>query len=183
MNSPEAGIILISDPFLKDPNFMRTAVLLCEHNEQGSFGFVLNRRFDQSLNDFIPDLSGYEIPVHYGGPVEPDTIHFLHNLPHLADEAVAVLPGVYWGGDFKKVIELIQDQMLDMKNIRFFLGYSGWSAGQLDMELKENSWLTVGGSSGMVFHPEPANAWRDAVKQLDGSYHQILNYPIDPQLN
>jgi putative transcriptional regulator len=183
MIEPAPGIILVSEPFLKDPNFMRTAVFLCEHNDEGSFGFILNRPFEQRLEDFIPDLDGISIPVYYGGPVQPDTLHFLHNIPDLMDEAQQVLHNVYWGGDFKQIIRLIKSRHLDLNKIRFFLGYSGWSAGQLTEELQLKSWLTTKGTGGLVFHAQPGHLWKDAVMQLDAHFHPILNYPIDPQLN
>ena len=81
MIEPGAGILLISDPFLKDPNFMRTVVFLCEHQEQGSFGFVLNRKYENTIDEIIPELEGYKLPVYYGGPVQTDTLHFLHQYP------------------------------------------------------------------------------------------------------
>ncbi len=183
MINPESGIMLISDPFLKDPNFMRTVVLLCEHNPDGSFGFVLNRPFEQRLDDFIPELNGYSIPVYYGGPVQTDTLHFIHALPDLIPDGINVAEGVYWGGDFQRVIALIRERALDLERIRFFLGYSGWSNGQLDDEMNEKSWLTVAGNHRLVFHGKPAEIWKEAVKELDETFHEIINYPIDPQLN
>lgn len=183
MIQPSSGVILISDPFLKDPNFMRTVVLLCEHNLDGSFGFVLNRPFKQRLDDFIPELDGYSIPVYYGGPVQTDTLHFIHGMPDLIGEGLSIADGVYWGGDFQQVIALIRERALDLNRIRFFLGYSGWSNGQLNDELAEKSWLTVSGNDRLVFHDDPAAVWKDAVKELDETFHEIINYPIDPQLN
>ena len=174
---------MISDPFLKDPNFMRTAVFLCEHNEEGSFGFVLNRPFEQRLDEFVPDLEGFVIPVYYGGPVQPDTLHFLHNIPALQPDAQKIFDDVYWGGDFREVIRLIKSRELDLDNIRFFLGYSGWSEGQLGDELEEKSWLTVKGTHKLVFGTETGEVWKEAVLQLEEQYHPIVHYPIDPQLN
>lgn len=183
MIEPAEGVILISDPFLQDPNFMRTVVLLCEHNAEGSVGFVLNRPYEQRLDDFIPDLEGYSIPVYYGGPVQPDTLHFIHNLPEIIPEGKQVGDGIYWGGDFQIVVELIRSRQLDLNSIRFFLGYSGWSEGQLKEELDEKSWLTIQGNLPLAFHKTPGELWRDAIRQMDESYHEIINYPIDPQLN
>ncbi|MCU0396131.1 MAG: YqgE/AlgH family protein [Chitinophagaceae bacterium] len=183
MIEPAPGILLISDPFLKDPNFMRTAVFLCEHTADGSFGFVLNRPYEQRLDEFIPDLEGFRIPVFYGGPVQPDTLHFLHNIPELRSDAQAVLPNVYWGGNFEQIIQLIRDRQLDLDNIRFYLGYSGWSGGQLEDELASSSWLTAQGSHQLVFRTPPGEVWKRAVMQLDEAFHPIVNYPIDPQLN
>jgi putative transcriptional regulator len=81
MIEPGPGILLIADPFLKDPNFLRTVVFLCEHREEGSFGFVLNRKFENTLDELVPDVEGFKLPVFYGGPVQMDTIHFLHQYP------------------------------------------------------------------------------------------------------
>ncbi len=162
---------------------MRTVVLLCEHNPDGSFGFVLNRPFKQRLDDFIPELEGFSIPVYYGGPVQPDSLHFIHSMPDLIPEGHLITDGIYWGGDFQQVIELIRNRELDLNCIRFFLGYSGWSSGQLSDEISEKSWLMVEGKERLVFHETPERIWKEAVKELDESFHEIINYPIDPQLN
>jgi putative transcriptional regulator len=180
---PAPGALLVSDPFLKDPYFIRSVVFLCEHNPDGSFGFVLNRPFEQTLDEFIPDLKGYVIPVFYGGPVQSNTLHFLHDLPDIIPGGQQVAKGVYWGGDFEKVIELIRNGDLEIEKIRFFLGYSGWSSGQLDDEITEKSWLTSMGHAGLVFHPDAGEVWRDAIREMDDRFHPIMYYPIDPQLN
>lgn len=180
---PLPGDLLISDPFLKDPNFMRTVVFICEHSKEGGIGLVLNRLFDQELQSFIPELAGQRIPLYYGGPVQPDTLHFLHNIPALMPGAQQVLKDVYWGGDFEIVIKLLKEASLDLQQIRFFLGYSGWGEGQLTEELADKSWLTIQGSHQLVFDTAIGAIWKSAVLQLDASFHPIVNYPLDPQLN
>lgn len=137
------GILLIADPFLKDPNFLRTVVFLCEHKEEGSFGFVLNRQYENTLDELIPELEGHKIPVYYGGPVQLDSIHFLHQYPDKIPGGQEVIKGVYWGGDFDAVVDLIQKPDFDADKIRFYIGYSGWSEGQLTTEMTEKTWLTV----------------------------------------
>jgi putative transcriptional regulator len=183
MIEPASGILLISDPFLKDPNFMRTVVFLCEHQEQGSFGFVLNRKYENTIDELIPDLEGHRIPLYYGGPVQMDTIHFLHQYPEEIPGGQEVMKGIYWGGDFDKVIEMIKNNDIDENKIRFFIGYSGWSDGQLHTELEEKSWLTVKATRRLVFHRDYKEIWRDSLKQLGGDYEIMINFPIDPQLN
>lgn len=183
MIDPAAGILLISDPFLKDPNFMRTVVFLCEHQEQGSFGFVLNRKYENTIDELIPELDGYKIPVYYGGPVQMDTIHFLHQYPNEIPGSQEVIKGVYWGGDFDMVVQMIRKKEIDENKIRFFIGYSGWGSGQLDDELNEKSWLTVKAVSKLIFHKKHDEIWKDALKQLGGDYEMMINFPIDPQLN
>lgn len=162
---------------------MRSVVLLCAHNNEGSFGFVLNRPYQQTLSDFIPDLEGYEVPLFYGGPVQPETLHFVHDIPDLTEDAALVASGVYWGGKFETVMKKIHDRSLDLRRIRFFLGYSGWSQGQLNEEMEQKSWLITAASPQLVFKSKPKQAWADAIRQLDRNFHEIVNYPIDPQLN
>jgi putative transcriptional regulator len=183
MIEPATGILLISDPFLKDPNFMRTVVFLCEHQDQGSFGFVLNRKYENTLDELIPELDGYKIPLFYGGPVQMDTIHFLHQYPNKIPGGQKVLSGVYWGGDFDKVIEMIKNEEINENKIRFFIGYSGWSDGQLNDELEEKSWLTTEATRQIIFHRNYKEVWKDSLKHLGGKYEMMINFPIDPQLN
>ncbi len=183
MIDPAAGILLISDPFLKDPNFMRTVVFLCEHQEQGSFGFVLNRKYENTLDELIPDLEGFKLPVYYGGPVQLDTIHFLHQYPEEIPGAVEVLKNIYWGGDFEMVLDMIRKKVIDTDKIRFFIGYSGWGTGQLVDELKEKTWLTVKAVRKLIFHKNHEELWKDSLKHLGGDYEMMVNFPIDPQLN
>ncbi len=183
MIEPGAGVLLIADPFLKDPNFLRTVVFLCEFNEQGCFGFVLNRRYENTLDELIPDLEDHKLPVYYGGPVQQDTIHFLHQYPEKIEGGVEVMNGVWWGGNFDQLVELIRSGDADPARIRFFIGYSGWEEGQLEGEIKERSWLTVQGSRKLVFHNDHDAIWKEALKQLGGEYEMMINFPIDPQLN
>ncbi|MES2372550.1 MAG: YqgE/AlgH family protein [Bacteroidota bacterium] len=177
------GTLLISDPFLKDPNFMRTVVLLCEHRFEGSFGFVLNKSFDQELGDLIKNAEGIRFPVYNGGPVQKDTLHFLHQCPELISGGVEVIDGIFWGGDFEEVLSLLKLNKLGKNDIRFFLGYSGWGEGQLTAELDQKSWITREASKGFVFNMSTPQIWKAALKDLGGEYSQMINYPIDPQLN
>ncbi|MBS1576829.1 MAG: YqgE/AlgH family protein [Bacteroidetes bacterium] len=178
-----AGILLIADPFLKDPNFLRTVVFLCEHQEEGSFGFVLNRKYENTLDELIPELEGKTLPLFYGGPVQVDTIHFLHQYPEEIPGGLEVMKGVFWGGDFDKVVDMIKNDEIDQNKIRFYIGYSGWSSGQLDGELKEKSWLTVKATRKIIFHKDYHEIWKESLKHLGGDYEMMINFPIDPQLN
>ncbi|MEP7239190.1 MAG: YqgE/AlgH family protein, partial [Ferruginibacter sp.] len=183
MIEPGAGVLLIADPFLKDPNFLRTVVLLCEHQQQGSFGFVLNKQIEQTLDELITDMEGYSLPVFYGGPVQMDTIHFLHQYPDLIPESAKVSNDIYWGGNFETVTALIKSNSIDLNKIKFFIGYSGWGDGQLTTELDERSWLTVSASRKLVFDTTYDEIWKSSLQNLGGEYEMMINYPIDPQLN
>lgn len=183
MIQPGNGILLIADPFLKDPNFLRTVVILCEHKEEGSFGLVLNRQYNNTIDELIPELEGHKLPVYYGGPVQQDTIHFLHQCPEIIEGGQEIIKGVYWGGDFEKVVEMIKTGSIDTAKVRFFIGYSGWSNGQLDEELKEKTWLTVKATRKLIFHHKFEEIWKDSLKELGSEYEMMINFPIDPQLN
>jgi putative transcriptional regulator len=183
MIDPAAGILLIADPFLKDPNFLRTVVILCEHREEGSFGFVVNRQYENTLDELIPELDGFPLPVYYGGPVQLDSIHFLHQYPEEIPGSQEILKGVHWGGDFDTVIELLKKEEIDPDKIRFFIGYSGWGEGQLNSEMAEKTWLTVKATRNLIFHKNHEDIWKDALKHLGGDYEMMVNFPIDPQLN
>ncbi|HUR67092.1 MAG TPA: YqgE/AlgH family protein [Chitinophagaceae bacterium] len=183
MVEPASGILLIADPFLKDPNFLRTVVFLCEHKEEGSFGFVLNRQYENTIDELIPDLEGHKLPVYYGGPVQLDTIHFLHQFPDEIPGGQEVMKGVYWGGDFDAIVQLIKKETVDLNKIRFFIGYSGWGTGQLNEEMTEKTWLTVKSTRKLIFETSFTDIWKDALKHLGGDYEMMVNFPIDPQLN
>ncbi len=176
------GILLISDPFLKDPNFRRTVVFLCEHLPEGSFGFVLNKKTDLLLNELVDDAEGVDITVFEGGPVQKDTIHFLHRCPYKIG-GVEVDNGIFWGGDFTKAVSLLKEKEVDANDIRFFIGYSGWGEGQLDGELEEKSWIIRASSLSLVFNANTQQVWKTALQDMGGEYSQMTNYPIDPQLN
>ncbi len=183
MIEPAQNVLLIADPFLKDPNFMRTVVYICRHSEEGSFGFVLNKLFDQTLGDLIGDMEGYNLPVYSGGPVQPDTIHYLHQYPDLIPECYKVSEDIYWGGDFETVKTLIKNNSLDKKKIKFFIGYSGWDTTQLTSELEDKSWVTASATRKLVFDTAIDDIWKESLKHLGGRYEMMINFPIDPQLN
>lgn len=162
---------------------MRTVVFICEHQAEGSFGFVLNKNYQHTLDELVTGLDDLKIPVFYGGPVQMDTIHFLHQYPQKILGGYEIVDGVYWGGDFETSISLIRAGEISLNKIRFFIGYSGWASGQLVDELKEKSWLTVQANRKLVFHKKTEEIWKDALRHLGGDYEMMINYPIDPQLN
>jgi putative transcriptional regulator len=183
MIDPGTGVLLIADPFLKDPNFLRTVVLLCEHNEDGNVGFVLNRQYENTLDELLPELEGHPLPVYYGGPVGETGIHFLHQYPDEIPGGQEIIKGVYWGGDFDAAVDLIKQSAIDLNKIRFYIGYSGWNEGQLKEEITEKSWLTAKAIRKLIFHSKYEEIWKDSLKHLGGDYEMMVNFPIDPQLN
>lgn len=180
---PEKGRLLISEPFLPDPNFERTVVLLCEHNEDGAFGFVLNKPSVLHVNDVIEDTQNLEEVVYVGGPVQQDTLHFIHRHNGL-ENAVTLLDGIYWGGSLESLRFLSNTRQLVGDDIRFFLGYSGWGPGQLEAELQEDSWIVCDFvSNELLFDTDPAIMWKKALNNMGGRFSVYSNYPVDPRMN
>lgn len=180
---PEKGKVLIANPFLKDPHFVRSVVLLCEHRDEGSFGFIFNKPFHQTLDELLDGVTFKKIPVYLGGPVQLDTLHFIHQEPGLIEGGIKIIQGVYWGGDFERAIELLNNGILDDNRIKFFLGYAGWSDGQLKNELEEKSWIVAPASLNLLFKQDDKEIWQQSLRDLGKDFAILANYPIDPTLN
>ncbi len=184
METVSKGNLLIAKPFLGDPNFERGVILLCDYNLEGSFGFVLNQVTNVLLGDVIKENIYPDIPLYLGGPVEKNTLHFIHKRPDLISGGSEVLPGVFWGGDFETAKLLLNLNTLSNKDVRFFVGYSGWGGGQLDAEVNiEESWIVTTTDKDFLFDTNPDYFWREVLKNMGGEYKSIAHYPIDPRLN
>ncbi len=182
--NPKNGDLLISEPFLPDPNFERTVILICEHNDEGSFGFVLNKPSLMKFDDVLDDVSNFGETLYVGGPVQQDTMHFIHRVGTLIDGAVEINDGLYWGGSFECLKILIENKKIDPKDFKFFLGYSGWGSGQLSDELKANSWIiSPQATADQIFDYNPEMLWRDVLREMGGQFKMFSNYPNDPRLN
>ncbi len=180
---PAKGKLLISEPFMEDPNFKRTVILLCEHNEEGAFGLVLNRKSEYSIGDAIEDLKWFDVPLYYGGPVQPDTLHYLHNKGTLIEGSVELAEGLYWGGNFESVVKFMNTGLITTDDIRFYVGYSGWDTEQLVEEMKGNSWFVADNKADYIFTEEEDKIWRTVLRDMGGDFRIISNFPIDPTLN
>jgi putative transcriptional regulator len=180
---PERGRLLISEPFLPDPNFERTVVLLCEHNDEGSFGFVLNKPSVLKVNEVMDEIAGLASAVFVGGPVQQDTLHFIHRNVSVAN-AVQIANNVYWGGDFENLLSLCDTKQILEADLRFFLGYSGWGPGQLEAELEQDSWIVCDFiTDQLLFDTDPQVLWRKTLDSMGGRFSVYSNYPVDPRLN
>lgn len=182
-HTPEKGRFLISEPFLLDPNFKRSVVLLTEHGEDGSIGFVLNQEVDLRLNEIIEDFPEFDVPVFIGGPVQQDSLHFIHRVEALQEGAIEVRPGVFWGGDFDKLRTLIEAGRIPQNDIRFFIGYSGWGPDQLNQELERNSWIVAPPSKKFTFFEDSDKLWQRILSALGSKYKRMAGYPEDPSMN
>lgn len=180
---PASGVLLIAEPYLKDPGFNRTVILLCEHGDCGTLGFVLNRPSSNSVNMLLPELKLPGVRIYNGGPVQTDSLQIIHQLPENLG-GVEVLPGVYWGASYDELAALCHSgKKVDSDKIRLFRGYSGWDAGQLDHELSQNSWITAPAATESIFTHESSHLWELVLKSLGGDFAYLANLPINPIMN
>lgn len=182
ITQPQKGSLLVAEPFLGDPNFDRSVILLTEHNEQGSIGFVINKELEVSLEELVIDFPTLEVPVFHGGPVQEDNLFFVHNKGELIPGSQKINDQLSWGGDLEPLKEMIKMKLVTEDNIRFYLGYSGWSGGQLEAELDQNSWMVVNNAKINLFD-NSREMWRKALLHAGGEYPLWANSPADPNLN
>jgi putative transcriptional regulator len=183
MKKIRSGTILISEPYMGDPNFERTVVLVCRHDEEGSFGLVLNRKSNLKLSDVLDVFQqDGDMELSIGGPMEYNTLHYIHQLDKL-QEAIPLSQSVFWGGDYEQLKEFLSSGLISPDEIRFFLGYSGWSPGQLQEEIENKIWIVNNTATDLLFDLNQDSLWREILKQMGGKYKVLANYPIDPSLN
>ena len=180
---PEKGKILISEPFLPDTFFNRSIVYLTDHTPQGSVGFILNKKLDIKVSSAIEGFEGWNEYLNMGGPVAPDTLHYLHNMGDLIPKSVLVDGNTYWGGDIDSIRELIKTGKIKQSQIRFFLGYSGWSAGQLESELKEDSWVIAKVKSDIILNNNSDDTWKRVLRSFKNKYRMWADFPDSPEMN
>jgi putative transcriptional regulator len=182
--APSAGSLLISEPFLNDPNFKRSVVLMAEHGIEGTLGFILNQPSQFLLKDLVPDLWEANYPIFIGGPVEIDTIHFVHRCYDKLNSGEEIANGIYWGGNFETLKILVNNNSIEPHEVKFFLGYSGWGEEQLDEEINANTWIVSDKyQQDVVFSHDEEELWRTVIINLGPKYAHVSNFPIDPSLN
>ena len=172
-----SGKILLAEPFMLDPNFKRAAVLMCEHDAGGSIGFIMNKPLSMRVDELIAGFPQFNAEIFFGGPVSTDTIHYVHNKGDLLEDSIHIVDGVYWGGSFEKLKSLITNKLILPDDIRFFVGYSGWSEGQLDEEMKLGSWLVADMYSNYLFKTMPKELWQQVMANKGNTYSVIAQLP------
>lgn len=180
--APKQGSVLIAEPGLIDLNFKRSVLLLVEHNENGTVGFVLNRILNYKLSDLLPDFPDFDANISLGGPVSPKSIHFIHTLGDIVPKTTHIIDNIYWGGDFEYIKSLIVANRIAPKQILFFVGYSGWSCEQLNREIAEGSWVVTQLHPIEIFRGSE-DLWINTVRKLGKRFKPWTLYPEDPSFN
>lgn len=183
--NPSKGSLLLSEPFMLDPNFERSVILLCEHDDvEGSIGLILNQRSNLTISAIIPEIHDQRFPLYVGGPVEGNALFFIHQAYDRMLSGTCIKEDLYWGGDMEKLLQLINQQKIEPQEIKFFLGYAGWNSEQLNSEIKENSWAVHN-----TFHPElmfladGEDLWKQALISLGPKYAHVASFPKSPDWN
>lgn len=180
----EKGHLLIAEPsIIGDLSFNRSVILLADHTTEGSVGFILNKPLKYTVKDLIPDIDS-NFKIYNGGPVEQDNLYFIHNVPELIPNSIEISKGIFWGGDFEFTKDLINTGVIKKKNIRFFLGYTGWDSEQLENELQANSWILIKNSyENKILGKASVDFWKEKILELGGDYLIWSNSPENPLLN
>ncbi len=176
----KAGTLLLAEPFLADPHFKRSVVLICEHNQEGSLGFILNKPVGMKLDRLVSDFPNFNHEVFYGGPVQTDTIHYVHSKGDLIEDSLEIDNGLYWGGNFQQIKFCIENELMSPFDIKFFVGYSGWGEGQLDEELGFKSWLSSIVEKNYVFsgREDAKKLWKKVLEDEGDIYSVIAQIPL-----
>jgi len=180
---PARGRTLLSEPFMGDYYFGRSVILLAEHNDKGTYGVVLNKGLNTKLNEVVSDFHDLSLPLFIGGPVETNRLFFVHTFGDKIEGAIKIKENLYWGGKMESVTSLANQGHLNEQNIRFFMGYSGWAAHQLENELKRNSWAITRISAKQIFFTPPKLLWKKMTQKLGEEYRLWHQFPVDPNMN
>ncbi len=180
---PTKGKLLVAEPsILTDSSFNRSVILLTSHGIDGSVGFIFNKPLDLSISDLIPEIDS-DFPIYNGGPVAKNNLYFVHNIPELIPSSQKISEDIYWGGDFEILKQLLVDNELCNEDVRFFLGYSGWSSEQLNEELEIDSWIVAKNNYKNIFTIKNHAIWKKELLRVGGEYQIWANAPEDPSLN
>lgn len=180
---PAPGTLLVSGPFLADPYFRRSVILLCMHDAEGSFGLVLNRPIDMTVSDLMEDMPPVSSAVGIGGPVQSGNLFYLHTLGSRIEGSMQVVDDIHMGGDYDQLRAMLMAAPKLAKHVRFFVGYSGWGAEQLNTEIEQRSWLIHPASKRTVMSPRTKDLWADTLRTMGPAYAPLANFPEDPSLN
>lgn len=177
------GRLLISEPTLADSYFKRSVIVLTEHGENGSVGFILNKKTEMKLSQAIEEFSEFDFPIYFGGPVKRDNLFFIHTLGSLVPESHEIYEGLFWGGNFEVLKKLILSGKVKKEQVKFFLGYSGWEPHQLSREMEEHSWFVSQSNQSIILQQSDKELWREVMKAMGAEFAMLSNFPDNPSMN
>lgn len=177
------GNILISDPFLDEDFFRRSVILLCDHNEEGTFGFVLNNYLEVDFHELDTEFPDIKARISVGGPVETQSLFYIHCFGDEIEGSISINDELAFGGEYEQIQEALKIDS-NKNKIRFFLGYSGWGKDQLKGELKENSWIVATNiETNEILDTTNDQFWNYCLEKQGERFKTISKFPINPQDN
>ena len=178
------GNALIATPsVIGDLYFHRSVIFMIENDNKNSMGFIINRRLDFKLNEVVNDLK-YLFPLYYGGPVEPDNLFFIYKSKIIVSGSRSITKNIKYGGDFNEIIQLINGDKITKSDIKFFLGYSGWTESQIKVELKNKNWELISYlDCKIIFSNYTKNIWKKNLTRINKKYQLWINTPDNPNHN
>lgn len=181
---PSQGSLLLSEPFMSDATFERSVILICEHDQNGTLGLILNQRSHLILSDILDGVDSLDFPIYLGGPVGNNSLFYIHRAYDKLLSGTHIIEDIYWGDDFEKLLLLIAENLIGIDEVKFFIGYSGWSENQLDNEIQQNTWVVHPSfDSSLAFINDGENLWKQALISLGPKYAHVANFPKTPNLN
>lgn len=181
---PKKGRLLLAEPFMKDPYFKRSVVLLTEYGKEGTFGFILNKPLELTINETMHDFPVFDAPIYMGGPVQNDSLFYIHTQGKFIEGSIEISKGLYWSGNFEQLKQLVINRQIFPHEIKFFVGYAGWDFDQLNKEVEEEeSWLIADLNTQKVADLNDNNLWQNTLKKMGKKQSLLSNFPEDPNLN
>lgn len=180
---PKKGRSLVAEPFMQDPYFKRSVVILTEYQQEGVVGFILNHPLQITLGEILEEFSDFNAPVFLGGPVQAQSLFYMHSRPDLLEGSTLIKEDVYWNGNFDQLKSHIANKRIQAHEIKFFLGYSGWDYDQLNEELEVNSWFIQNIQSKYLLELNTKHLWKNVLSEAEKAVARMANFPEDPNLN
>ncbi len=182
-NTPKKGALLLSDPFEMDVHFTRAVVLICDYDSNGTFGFVLNNYVEMTATELNQSLTSFKGRVSIGGPVDKTNLFYIHRFAWVQGSQ-KIQDDLYFGGEFDEVIEQMKIHPESEKMVRFFIGYSGWNAGQLEEELQQNTWIVVENQTvDTIMNTTSNKLWKEIMGSQGTKFRLLADFPINPENN
>lgn len=160
------GNIIISTNLLDDTDFEKVVIVITEHNQKGTIGYVFNQLFPRMFNELEEFKHSIPIPLYAGGPVQTDMLYFMHRRPDLIKDGELISDAVYMNGDFKTAVQLLNNGELPVNDVRLFIGYCGWDVHELEAEIAEGSWQLTSASVDLVFSSSSGLLWNELHASL-----------------
>jgi putative transcriptional regulator len=182
-NTLKVGSVLVTKPFVQNSFYKRSVVLIVEHSNKGTIGFILNKRVDIMVKDALEDFPDVELPLYFGGPMQNEIVYFIHSCPKIED-CQKIHQDFYWGGNYEHAKLLIETHQITKKEIRFFSGYSIWEVGQLQSEINNGtSWLLCKNVAKNLMEYNDEKLWHSLVSKMSSNYALFVNFSDDWYFN